>query len=356
MLEKRLAALRALLAEQGLDAVLVTKYVNLHYFSGFRGDDTILVISRDRAVLVTDSRYTEQAKAQAPLFDLVEQKDGLLPKTADVVKEMGCKKVGFEGNALIYDDFARLAELLQGIDFKTPLKLDALREVKDAGEIKLIRKACEIADAAFADILAFIRPGITELAVAAHMEAKMRELGAEEPSFKTIVASGLRGALPHGVATDKVIRSGELVTMDFGAIYEGYCSDMTRTVCVGKADEKQRKIYAAVLGAQKLALTLIRPGVSGKAVDAAAREVLDRHGLGEYFGHGLGHSLGLEIHEAPRLSRKSNCEALLPGMLITDEPGVYIPGWGGIRIEDTVLVTENGSEALTHSGKELIEL
>ncbi len=356
MIEKRLAALRALLVNEQLDAVIVTKYVNLHYFSGFRGDDTTLVISAERAVLVTDSRYTEQAKMQAPLYELVEQKDGLLQKTADVVKEIGCQKVGFEGNALIYDDFAKLTELMPGVEFKTPLKLDVLREIKDSTEIKLIRKACGIADAAFEDILGFIRPGVTELAVAARMEGKMRELGAEEPAFKTIVASGLRGALPHGIATDKTIGQGELVTLDFGAMYKGYCSDMTRTICVGKADERQREIYEAVLSAQKLALTLIKPGAAGKAVDAAAREELDRHGLGEYFGHGLGHSLGLEIHEAPRLSRLSTCEALVPGMLITDEPGVYIPGWGGIRIEDTVLVTETGSEALISSDKELIEL
>ena len=356
MIEKRLTALRALLSKEKLDAVVVTKYVNLRYFSGFRGDDTTLVISADRGVLITDSRYTQQASMQAPLFELVEQKDGLRQKTADVVKEMGCKKVGFEGNALIYDDFAKLTELLQGVEFKTPLKLDALREIKDSTEIKLIRRACEIADAAFEDILGFIRPGVTELAVAARLEAKMRELGSEEPAFKTIVASGQRGALPHGIAMDKIIALGEFVTMDFGAMYEGYCSDMTRTVCVGKADERQREIYGAVLSAQRLALTLIKPGAAGKAVDAAAREELDRHGLGEYFGHGLGHSLGLEIHEAPRLSRLSTCEALVPGMLVTDEPGVYIPGWGGIRIEDTVLVTETGSEALINSDKELIEL
>ena len=306
MIEKRLAALRALLVNEQLDAVIVTKYVNLHYFSGFRGDDTTLVISAERAVLVTDSRYTEQAKMQAPLYELVEQKDGLLQKTADVVKEIGCQKVGFEGNALIYDDFAKLTELMPEIEFVTRAA-----------------KGSVVADAAFEDILGFIRPGVTELAVAARMEGKMRELGAEEPAFKTIVASGLRGALPHGIATDKTIGQGELVTMDFGAMYEGYCSDMTRTICVGKADERQKEIYGAVLSAQK---------------------------------HGLGHSLGLEIHEAPRLSRLSTCEALVPGMLITDEPGVYIPGWGGIRIEDTVLVTETGSEALISSDKELIEL
>lgn len=354
--EKRLAALRALLAEKGLDAVIVTKYVNLNYFSGFRGDDTTLVISGDRTLLITDSRYTEQAKNQAEGFGVVEQKDGLLAKTAEIIRELGCKKVGFEGNDLVYDRYARLKELLEGVDFSQPLVLDSLRQVKDEEEIACIRKACAIADRAFEKALAFIRPGVTELAVAACLEDAMRELGSEEPAFKTIVASGLRGALPHGTATEKIIAEGEFVTMDFGAKFRGYCSDMTRTVCVGKADEKQRRIYEDVLEAQELALTLIKPGAAGKSVDWMVRESLNRRGLAQYFGHGLGHSLGLEIHEEPRLSPRSDCEHLLPGMLVTDEPGAYLPDWGGLRIEDTVLVTESGCEALTKAGKELLEI
>ena len=356
MIKNRLEAVRSLLREKNLEAVIVTKFVNLHYFSGFRGDDTTLVITRDKAALITDSRYTEQAALQAPLFEIVEQKDGLLEKTAEVVKSFGCHRVAFEGNALIYDDFKKLSELLQGAEFQSPLHLDKLREIKDAEEISHIRKACEIADTAFTEVLAFIRPGMTELAAAARLENIMREKGSEKPSFTTIVASGLRGSLPHGIATDKVIEAGELVTMDFGAISQGYCSDITRTICVGEADDRQRFIYGRVLEAQKLALTLIKPGAAGKAVDQAVREALDKDDLGRYFGHGLGHSLGLEIHESPRLSKKSTCENLRPGMLVTDEPGVYIPGWGGLRIEDTVLVTESGCETLTRASKEFIEI
>lgn len=356
MIESRLDALRALLKEQGLDAVVVTKYVNLHYFSGFRGDDTTLVISRDKTALITDNRYTEQAALQAPLFEIVEQKEGVLSKTADIVKSWGCKKVAFEGNALIYDDFQKMTELLAGIEFRTALHLDKLREIKDEEEISHIRRACQIADKAFEEVRSFIRPGVTELAVAARLENAMRENGSEKPSFTTIVASGLRGSLPHGTATDKVIEAGEFVTMDFGAMYQGYCSDITRTICVGKASDRQRFIYGKVLESQKMALDLIKPGASGKAVDQAVRDALDKYELGKYFGHGLGHSLGLEIHESPRLSRKSTCENLRPGMLVTDEPGVYIPGWGGLRIEDTVLVTETGSEALTRANKEFIEI
>ena len=356
MIESRLAALRAMLEEQGLDGVVVTKHVNLHYFSGFRGDDTTLVITREKAALITDNRYTEQAGQQAPMFEIVEQKDGLLGKTAEVVKSFGCRKVAFEGNALIYDDYKKLTELLAGVEFNAALHLDKLREIKDAEEISHIRRACQIADAAFAETLKFIRPGITEIAVAARLENAMRENGSEKPSFTTIVASGLRGSLPHGTATDKVIEAGEFVTMDFGAMYQGYCSDITRTICAGQATERQRFVYDKVLDAQKMALALIKPGAAGKAVDQAVREALDKDDLGQYFGHGLGHSLGLEIHESPRLSKKSTCEDLRPGMLVTDEPGVYIPGWGGLRIEDTVLVTEAGSEALTQANKEFIEI
>lgn len=356
MIKARLDALRALMAEKKLDAVIITKYVNLHYFSGFRGDDTTLVISADKAMLITDSRYTEQAKQQAPLFELVEQKNGLLAKTADCVKAIGAKKVGFEGNALIYDDFAKLSELLTGIDFTTALKLDELRQVKDAEEIKLIRRACNIADIAFADIVKYIKAGMSEVDVAAHLENCMRQNGSEGPSFTTIMASGVRGCLPHGIASDKIIAEGEFVTMDYGAIYGGYMSDITRTICVGKASEKQRYVYDAVLQSQLLGLTLIKPGVSGKSVHNAVRDNLAKYDLTKYFGHGLGHSLGLEIHEEPRLSPSSKCEALVPGMLVTDEPGVYIADWGGLRIEDTVLVTKAGSEPLTKAPKELIEI
>ena len=354
MIQRRLSALRALLSEHHLDAVVVTKEVNLQYFSGFRGDDTTLVITHDHAYLVTDSRYTEQAKQQAPAFTLVEQKDGLLKKTAEVLANADAKAIGFEGNAMIFDTYAKLKELLKGRTFETPLCLDTLRQIKDAGEIASIRKACEIADAAFADVIQYMKVGMTELDVAAHMESFMRAHGSEGPSFTTIMASGVRGALPHGVATGKVIEAGEFVTMDYGAIYGGYHSDITRTVVMGTPSARQREVYDAVLEAQKYALTLIRPGASGRDIDAKVRAKLKEHDLG--FGHGLGHSVGLEIHEEPRLSPKSTCESLQPGIVITDEPGVYLPGWGGLRIEDSVLVTEDGCEPLTKADKNLIEI
>lgn len=355
MKKSRLDVVRALMTEHQLDAVVVTKYVNLHYFSGFRGDDTTLVITKERALLITDNRYTEQAAQQAPLFEIVEQKDGLLKKTAECIRKLGVRNAGFEGNAMIYADFAALTKLLDGINFSTAVELDTLRQIKDEEEIGHIRKACKIADIAFEDILNYVQPGMTEVQVAAHLENCMRENGSEGPSFTTIMASGIRGVLPHGIATDKVIKEGEFLTMDYGAISAGYDSDITRTICIGHADEKQRRIYQAVLESQKMALTLIKPGVSGKSVHVAVQENLEKYGLREYFGHGLGHSLGLEIHENPRMSAKRD-DTLYENMLITDEPGVYIPGWGGLRIEDTVLVTKNGCEPLTKCSKELIEI
>ncbi len=356
MIEDRLARLREFLREKGADAILVTREVNLHYFSGFRGDDTALLVSPDEALLVTDSRYTEQAAAQAPLYEVVRQKDGLWKETAAVVKKRGWQRLAFEGDALLYDSYAKLRELLSGVSLGPSVSLAPLRMVKEPEELACMRRAAAIGDAAFDDVVKFMRPGLSENEVAARLETTMRALGSERPAFPTIVASGPRGSLPHGVATEKLIVAGEFVTMDYGAVYQGYHSDMTRTVCVGKAGEKQRAIYDVVLAAQRLGVSLIRPGVSGKAVDAAVRERIKAAGYGENFGHGLGHSLGLEIHEEPRLSSASTCESLEPSMIVTVEPGVYLPGWGGLRIEDTVLVTESGAELLTHSPRDLIEI
>ncbi len=357
MIPERLSRLRDFLREKKADAVIVNKEVNLHYFSGFRGDDSLLLISQDDALLVTDSRYTEQAAAQAPLFEIVEQKDGLFSKAAECVKARGWKKLAFEGNAMTYDQFVKLRGLL-GADSapEISVNLGELRTVKETEEIAAMKKAAEIGDAAFLDIVKFIRPGVSEREVAARLETTMRNLGSERPAFTTIVASGERGSLPHGIATEKLIVSGEFVTMDYGAVYEGYHSDMTRTVCVGHASDAQRKLYGMVLAAQEFGVSLVKPGASGKEVDAQVRQRITDAGYGENFGHGLGHSLGLEIHEEPRLSKKSDCEHLLPGMLVTVEPGVYLPGKGGLRIEDTVLVTETGGEPLTASSKKLIEI
>ena len=354
-IEDRIARLRALLTEQVVDAALITKEENVHYFSGFRGDSTALLVTPERLILVTDSRYTEQAAAEAPDYEIAEQRDGLYRKVAELATDAGVVSLGFEGNALVYDTVVKLRELLGEVSCDTALNLDPLRQVKDADEIGLIRRACRIADEGFAHILSYIQPGMTEMEVAAELEHFMRRAGSERPAFQTIIASGVRGSLPHGTASDKVIARGELVTMDFGAVCGGYHSDITRTVCVGRADARQRELYDAVLTAQKRALAALRPGVTGVEVDRIARESLAEKELNQYFGHGLGHSLGLEIHEEPRLS-KAGTTVLQENMLVTDEPGVYIPGWGGIRIEDTVLITRDGAEPLTHAPKEFIEI
>ena len=354
-IEARLTRLRTLLAENIVDAVLITKEENVRYFSGFRGDSAVLLVTAERLILVTDRRYTEQAAAEAPLYEVVEQRDGLYGKAAELAVDAGVVSLAFEGGALVYIKVIWLRERLGEISFDTPLNLDPLRQVKDADEVALIRRACAIADAGFAHIIDYIEPGMTELEVAAELEHHMRMLGSERPAFPTIIASGIRGSLPHGVASDKVIERGELVTMDFGAVCAGYHSDITRTICVGHTDARQRELYDAVRTAQERALAALCPGVTGIEVDRVARDCLAEQDLDQYFGHGLGHSLGLEIHEEPRLS-KAGKELLRPNMLITDEPGVYIPGWGGIRIEDTVLITADGAEPLTRAGKEFIEI
>ena len=350
---ERLKNLRALFAAKDIDAIMVAKTENVRYISGFTGDSATLVVTGKHAFLVTDSRYTEQAAAEATGFVVAEQKDGLITKTAEVLTELSCKKVGFEGNAVIFDDWRILTAKAKTAEF-VPVKIDVLREIKDEGEVALIKEACAITDAAFADVLNFLRPGVTENEVAAHLEYFMRQKGSERPAFATIVASGVRGSMPHACATNKLIKSGEFVTMDFGAVYGGYCSDMTRTVAVGKADVRQKEIYAVTLKAQLAGLSALKAGKSGIEVDKAARDSMGQYA--KYFGHSLGHGVGLEIHENPRLSSKSKCEHLPINAIVTVEPGVYIPGLGGVRIEDTTRITANGCERLTLSPKELIEI
>ena len=233
--------------------------------------------------------------------------------------------------------------------------IEKLRMIKTDDEIRTIRRAAEIADEAFSHILTFIKPGVTELEVSNELEFFMRRLGASESSFDTIVASGKRSALPHGVATGKTIENGDMVTLDFGALYDGYVSDITRTVAVGEPTEELKKIYHIVLEAQMRACSALKPGMTGKEADAVARDYIKDHGYGEAFGHSTGHGIGLEVHEGPGLSFRSDT-VLKPGMVVTVEPGIYVPGLGGVRIEDDVLITEDGCELLTSSPKELIIL
>ena len=351
----RLANLCDKLQAEQVDAVLITKVANVTYFSGFNGDSSALLVGKNFRRLVTDGRYVEQARQQAKNFALVKQTEGISKKLAEEIKSVGAKIVGVEANVMTVAQRDYLARELNGVEFKS-LELDTLRQVKDAAEVEMIRKACAIADDAFAQVLQFIKPNVREFEVAAELEYFMRKFGSEKTAFTTIVASGVRGSLPHGVATDKKIQSGEFVTLDFGATFNGYRSDITRTVVVGKSSVEQRKMYDAVFDAQAYGLEVITAGKSGKDVDAAVREYLKTSGYEKYFVHGLGHGVGLEVHEEPQLSRLSKCEHLLPNMIVTDEPGVYVANFGGVRIEDTVLVTDGRAEALTRSPKHLIEL
>ncbi len=350
---ERLAKLYEKLSAEEVDALLISKAVNVSYFSGFRGDSSALLVGKNFRKLITDGRYTEQARRETKNFQVVEQTEGLYKKISEELA--GCKKVGIEGLDMTVAKRDYLVKEIKGVELKS-VELDNLRQVKDAAEINCIKKACEIADRAFAKILDFIKPEVSEVEVAAELEYYMRKFGSERAAFDTIVASGWRGSLPHGTATDKKICAGELVTIDFGAIYNGYCSDITRTICVGKASAEQKKIYNAVLAAQTYGLEVITAGKRGKEIDAAVRKVLEDASFGKYFVHGLGHGVGLEIHEEPRLSKLSKTESLLPNMIVTDEPGVYVENFGGVRIEDTVLVTSGAAQPLTRSPKNLIEL
>lgn len=338
----------------GIDAVIVMNPYNRRYLTGFTGTSGYAVISRSRRIFMTDSRYTEQAAQECRSYEIVMMERGTVEDILDVLKSMNYCKLGFEDNYLTVQRFNSLRDGLKDIEL-VPIGsiIEKIREIKDKEEINRIKKAAATADNAFSHILGVIKPGISEQDVALELEYFMKKSGASALSFDTIVASGQRSSMPHGVATNKKIEYGDTVVLDFGCIFEGYCSDMTRTVFVGKADDEIRKIYEIVLKAQKAALDLIKPEVACKDVDLQARKIIEDMGYGKNFGHGLGHSVGLEIHEEPRLSTKSE-GILKPDMVVTVEPGIYVEGFGGVRIEDLVVVTENGLENFTSSRKDII--
>ncbi|MBQ3119158.1 MAG: aminopeptidase P family protein [Clostridia bacterium] len=335
------------------NATLIFSPENLYYFSGFTGGEGMLYIDKSRLLLFTDSRYTVQARDEAPDFEVI---DTAQTSVSEFLKQQGDKAYGFEDDYVTFSKFASLKRISPKSVF-SPVSshIDKLRMIKDEHEISLIEKSASIADSAYNYILDKIAVGKTEREIALELEYFMLRQGAEGLSFDTIAASGIRSCMPHGTATDKVIESGDFLTLDFGCKYKGYCSDMTRTVVVGKANDKQKEIYNTVLSAQYAALNTIRAGELAKAVDDAARGVIENAGYGKHFGHGLGHSLGLKVHESPSCSPKSS-DILTENMLMTVEPGIYIDDFGGVRIEDLVCVTNDGHRNLTTSGKDLIEL
>ncbi|MBN2909880.1 aminopeptidase P family protein [Polycladomyces sp. WAk] len=354
LLKKRIDRLRERLKEQDLEALLVTHPMNRRYLTGFTGTAGMVLVTEKEAKLLVDFRYVEQAQKQAPHLDVVRVGGEPFRTVAGLCREWNVSRLAFEQDHLVYARAEKLKSILDGVEV-VPVSnmVEKLRETKDADELETLRRAARIVDEVFAEILKEIRPGLRERDIAFRLEFLMREKGADSSSFDIIVASGPRSALPHGVASDRVLEKGDLVTLDFGALYEGYCSDITRTIVLGKPNERQREIYDIVLHAQQAALEAVRPGVTGRDVDKVARDIITDRGYGEQFGHSTGHGIGLEIHEAPTLS--VNGETVLQsGMVVTVEPGIYLPGFGGVRIEDDVVVTEQGKEVLTHSPKNLI--
>ncbi|NMA83818.1 MAG: aminopeptidase P family protein [Epulopiscium sp.] len=356
-MERRIQELRKKMVEQKIDAILVQQAANRRYMSLFTGSSASLYISHQQQVLLTDFRYVEQATKQSPNYKIIDHtKKGLYVTLNELIMEDQAKSLGFEADAITYHQYEEYNKHVK-IEEMIPIQnvIETLRMVKSEDEIKSIQQAAKIADQAFTHILSVLKAGVTEKDMALELEFFMKKQGAQNLSFDTIVASGVRSSLPHGVPTHKIIEEGDFVTFDFGCIYDGYCSDMTRTVVIGKASDKQKEIYNTVLAAQEQGLASIRPEITGKEVDQVARDLITAAGYGAYFGHGLGHGVGLEIHEEPRLSLTGE-KVLKTGMVVTVEPGIYIPDFGGVRIEDLVVVTEDGIENLTSSPKSLIEL
>jgi Xaa-Pro aminopeptidase len=356
---RRLAQLRERMNKKHVDALLVSFLPNVQYLTGFSGTeqgDGVMLVTQGGSVLFTDSRYDIQAHEEVRASRVEIIKGGAFANAAKWSRRSRASRLGFESDAVSYAGHRRLRELLPGARL-VPVSgmVEALRMEKDEAEIEQIRKAVDAGSRAFTDALGMLRVGVTEFAMAAEIEYRMRLCGAEKPSFETIVAYGERAALPHARPSERKLRAGEFALMDLGAILGGYAGDMTRTVFLGNAPRKAREVYSAVLEAQLAAEEAVHVGVECSAVDAAARRVLDRRGFGKYFTHSTGHGVGREIHELPRIAPKQSMR-LPEGAVITVEPGVYIPGFGGVRIEDVVVVRKHGPEVLTATPKELTVL
>ena len=351
----RVSRLREKMAEAEFDAYFVSTPENRRYLSGFTGSAGYLIITAHDAVLATDFRYVEQGGRQSPDFR-VHRISGGPQWLPELMKELGAKRIGFEAGNLTVATYQRITKSFgeAGLDdvafTATDGLVEPLRVVKDADELALLTKAMECADYAFRTVAPTIEVGETERAVAWRLEMAMREAGADGPSFDTIVAAGPNAALPHHRPSGHPIGAGEPVVMDFGAIYQGYCSDMTRTICLGPADQTFREVYDTVLGAQLTASATVEEGMTSGAADGIARSIIEEAGYGDKFGHSLGHGIGLAVHEDPRVGPNAD-DLLLDQVVFTIEPGIYIPGWGGVRIEDTVVMDGGRVRSLTTSHK-----
>ncbi|MBD2847278.1 aminopeptidase P family protein [Paenibacillus sp. IB182496] len=357
MTAQRLVKLRQELQQRGLEALLITHPVNRRYITGFTGSSGYALVTQSQSWLLTDFRYMEQAPQEAADFEVVEHGAQPIDTIAELLAGAGITRVGFEQDHVAYSLYAAWGKALGGIVLE-PVGgvVEQLRMFKDADELAVMREAAQLADDTFAYVTQLAKPGMRESDLALEMEVYMRSRGATSSSFDTIVASGERSALPHGVASDRKLQAEEFVKFDFGALYRGYCSDLTRTVYLGSSPTaRHREIYEIVLEAQLHALVHIRPGMTGREADALTRDIITRYGYGDQFGHGTGHGLGMEIHESPRLSRLSDT-VLAPGMTVTVEPGIYIPGFGGVRIEDDIVITEQGISILTSTPKAFLQV
>ncbi|NBK91976.1 aminopeptidase P family protein [bacterium 1XD21-13] len=353
----RILRIREVLRERELDAALIFSPPNRRYLCGFAGSTGYVVITETHCSFLVDFRYQEQAKDQCPGWELVKITGE--PDVFSWLKEQGLQRLGVEHDFMTLRFSSLLAEKGQvSVTEDISDVLLELRMVKDEEELRRIRGACEITDLAFEHVLTRIGEGMTEVEIDSMLQSFMRAYPeVERMADRFIVASGEHGALPHGIAGERRVRRGEFITMDFGCCFQGYWSDVTRTVCLGRAGERQREIYQVTLEAQEEAIRAISPGKTGREIDRIARNVIRKTGYGEYFGHGLGHSFGLEIHESPRFAQNEAGDIpLKPGMILTVEPGIYIPGFGGVRIEDDIIITEDGCIDLTKAPKQLIEI
>ncbi|MGN0242919.1 MAG: M24 family metallopeptidase [Lachnospiraceae bacterium] len=354
---RRIKKLEQLLTDHHADAILIYDTCNVQYFSGFTGGDAILLIIGQKQCILSDSRYTLQIQQEAPDFTFVERSGTSYEEAAaQLLSDFQCHCCLYEDTVITAAQYQRLLSLRPNSEW-VPVenRLQTIRMVKDETELSLIRRAEEIGDLAFSYMLKTIKAGITEQEIALELEYQMRKSGAQGLSFDTIVASGVNGAMPHAKPGNKQILNGELITMDFGCVYQGYCSDMTRTICVGFPSAEQKKIYDTVLQAQLLALDQICAGQKASEPDKVARDYIQSQGYGEYFGHALGHGVGLYIHEAPSFSPK--CDTVIEeNMVMSVEPGIYVPNFCGVRIEDLIVIKKDGYENLSHSTKEFIQI
>lgn len=343
------------MTRRGVDAVLISGMENIRYLTGFTGSSGAVLVTRREGFFLTDSRYETQAVNEVKDFRIVCCKK-LIDGITDLLGQDSAKRIGFEGEQITYDNYCRLAERLPGKCFVSlSQELEKIRSIKERREIKCIRRAIEIGNRGFALAAERISPGASERDIARMIEEEVKRSGADGLAFDVIVASGTRAALPHGKASDKRIEKGDFVIVDMGVSCRGYNSDETRTFVVGKPSARQKRVYQIVKEGHDRALATVKPGVKASDVDAAARGAIRRRKMGKYFGHGVGHGVGMAVHEPPTISPTGH-DVLEKGMVFTVEPGVYIPDWGGVRIEDMVLVTDRGCEVLTAGSKEMTVL